>query len=123
MLTLRDSKLFQQLCFIDGTWSGADSDETIEVTNPASGEKLGTIPKMGASETRRAIEAANRAYPLWRAKTAQERCSILRQVALRRRQAMLVSPSSFARMTFSPNSTSSPLSDRAIKSHSDQSPL
>ena len=79
MLALRDGKLFQQLCFIDGAWTGADSDETIEVNNPATGEKLGTIPKMGAAETRRAIEAANRAYPLWRAKTAQERCTLLRR--------------------------------------------
>jgi succinate-semialdehyde dehydrogenase/glutarate-semialdehyde dehydrogenase len=78
-LALRDSKLFQQLCFIDGSWTGADNDETIDVTNPATGEKIGTIPKMGAGETRRAIEAANRAYPEWRAKTAQERCTILRR--------------------------------------------
>ena len=79
MLTLRDSKLFQQLCFIDGTWTGADSGETIDVGNPATGVKIGTIPKMGAAETRRAIEAANRAYPQWRAKTAQERSTILRR--------------------------------------------
>ena len=79
MLALRDSKLFQQLCFIDGTWTGADSGETIDVDNPATGEKLGTIPKMGAAETRRAIEAADRALPSWRAKTAQERSTILRR--------------------------------------------
>jgi len=79
MLSLRDSKLFQQLCYINGTWTGADSGETIEVTNPATGETLGTIPKMGAAETRRAIEAANQAYPQWRAKTAQERAQILRR--------------------------------------------
>jgi succinate-semialdehyde dehydrogenase/glutarate-semialdehyde dehydrogenase len=79
MLTLRDGNLFQQLCFIDGSWIGADSLESIEVSNPATGEKIGTIPKMGAAETRRAIEAAHRAYPLWRAKTAQERCTVLRR--------------------------------------------
>jgi succinate-semialdehyde dehydrogenase / glutarate-semialdehyde dehydrogenase len=79
MLALRDSKLFQQLCFIDGKWTGADSDETINVTNPATGEKIGTIPKMGGAETRRAIEAANRALPSWRAKTAYERSVILRR--------------------------------------------
>ena len=81
MLALRDSKLFHQLCFINGIWTGADSDETIDVSNPATGEKLGTIPKMGAAETRRAIEAANAAYPQWRAKTAQERAVILRRWA------------------------------------------
>jgi len=79
MLVLKDSNLFQQLCFINGTWTGADSGETIDVTNPATGEKLGTIPKMGGAETRRAIEAANAAYPKWRAKTAQERSVILRR--------------------------------------------
>jgi len=79
MLVLRDSQLLQQLCFINGTWTGADSGETIDVTNPATGEKLGTIPKMGAAETRRAIEAANAAYPKWRAKTAKARATILRR--------------------------------------------
>jgi succinate-semialdehyde dehydrogenase / glutarate-semialdehyde dehydrogenase len=79
MLPLRDSKLFQQLCFINGSWTGADSGETIDVTNPATGQKIGTIPKMGAVETRRAIEAAQKAYPAWRAKTAHERSIILRR--------------------------------------------
>ena len=71
MISLRDGKLFQQLCFINGAWTAADSGETVAVTNPATGEQIGTIPKMGAAETRRAIEAANLAYPGWRAKTAQ----------------------------------------------------
>jgi succinate-semialdehyde dehydrogenase / glutarate-semialdehyde dehydrogenase len=79
MLALRDNKLFQQLCYIDGTWTAADSGETIDVTNPATVEKLGTIPKMGAAETRRAIEAANLALPAWRAKTAHERSQLLRR--------------------------------------------
>lgn len=79
MLVLKDSNLFQQLCYINGAWTGADSGETIDVTNPATGEKLGTIPKMGGAETRRAIEAANAAFPKWRAKTAQERSTILRR--------------------------------------------
>ncbi|ACH38311.1 4-oxobutanoate dehydrogenase [Citrifermentans bemidjiense Bem] len=79
MLVLKDSNLFQLLCYINGAWTGADSGETIDVTNPATGEKLGTIPKMGGAETRRAIEAANAAFPKWRAKTAQERSTILRR--------------------------------------------
>jgi succinate-semialdehyde dehydrogenase/glutarate-semialdehyde dehydrogenase len=79
MLALRDSKLFHQLCFINGIWTGADSDETIDVVNPATGAKIGTIPKMGAAETRRAIDAASRALPEWRAKTAEERSIILRR--------------------------------------------
>ena len=79
ILALNDEKLFRELCYIDGEWIGAGSNETIDVTNPATGEVLGTIPKMGAEETRRAIEAAQAAYPAWRAKTAKERASILRR--------------------------------------------
>jgi len=76
---LKDSKLFREQCYIDGSWLDADGGETIEVGNPATGEVLGTIPKMGAEETRRAIEAANRALPAWRAKTAKERSNLLRR--------------------------------------------
>ena len=78
-LELKDPTLFREACYIDGKWVGADSDQTVDVTNPASGDLLGTIPKMGADETRRAIEAANAAYPAWRAKTAKERATILRK--------------------------------------------
>ena len=52
---------------------------TIPVTNPATGETLGTVPRMGAEETRQAIEAADKALPAWRAKTAKERAAILRK--------------------------------------------
>ncbi|MGH7093213.1 MAG: succinate-semialdehyde dehydrogenase [Stellaceae bacterium] len=78
MLQLRDEKLFRQHCYVNGEWVGADSGATIPVTDPASGETLGTVPRMGADETRRAIEAADRALPAWRAKTAKERATILR---------------------------------------------
>ncbi|GAB5469723.1 MAG: NADP-dependent succinate-semialdehyde dehydrogenase [Rhodospirillales bacterium] len=76
---LKDMSLFRQQCYIDGQWLDADSGETIAVTNPATGEQLGTIPKMGAAETRRAIEAAERAWPAWAAKTAKERSVVLRR--------------------------------------------
>ena len=79
ILALEDENLFRELCYIDGEWMGAGSNETIDVTNPATGDVLGTVPKMGADETRRAIEAANAAYPAWRAKTGKERASILRR--------------------------------------------
>jgi len=79
MFTQKDPSLFRQQCYINGQWVDADSGETINVTNPATGEIIGTIPKMGASETRRAIEAANAAYPAWRARTAGERAAILRR--------------------------------------------
>ncbi|RZO38253.1 MAG: NADP-dependent succinate-semialdehyde dehydrogenase I [Rhodospirillaceae bacterium] len=78
-LDLKDPSLFREACYINGRWVGAGSNETIDVTNPATGETLGTIPKMGADETREAIEAANEAYPAWRAKTAKERAVILRK--------------------------------------------
>ena len=76
-LDLKDPGLFREACYINGRWVGAGSNETIDVTNPATGETLGTIPKMGADETREAIAAANEAYPAWRAKTAKERAAIL----------------------------------------------
>ncbi|MDJ0946649.1 MAG: NADP-dependent succinate-semialdehyde dehydrogenase [Kiloniellales bacterium] len=76
---LTDPDLFRELCYIDGQWVGAESGETQEVNNPASGDVMGTVPKMGAEETRRAIEAAERAWPAWRAKTAKERAAVLRR--------------------------------------------
>jgi succinate-semialdehyde dehydrogenase/glutarate-semialdehyde dehydrogenase len=76
-LSLKDSKLFREQCYIDGEWVGAE--KTIAVHNPATGAILGTVPRLGAAETRRAIEAAERAWPAWRAKTAKERAGILRK--------------------------------------------
>jgi succinate-semialdehyde dehydrogenase / glutarate-semialdehyde dehydrogenase len=78
-LQLKDQKLFRQQCYIDGQWADADSRDTIVVTNPANGAAIGTVPKMGTAETRRAIEAAERALPAWRAKTGKERAAILRR--------------------------------------------
>src|ERR1700758_3458797 len=78
-MKLKDAKLFRQQCYIDGAWADADGGGTIPVENPSNGERLGTVPKMGADETRRAIEAADRALPAWRAKTAKERANILRK--------------------------------------------
>ncbi|HEY6821971.1 MAG TPA: NAD-dependent succinate-semialdehyde dehydrogenase [Burkholderiales bacterium] len=76
---LKDPKLFREQCYVDGQWLGADSGKTFPVTNPANGAKLAVVPEMGAAETRRAIEAAERAWPAWRAKTAKERAAILRK--------------------------------------------
>jgi succinate-semialdehyde dehydrogenase / glutarate-semialdehyde dehydrogenase len=64
--------------YINGQWVDADSKATISVTNPATGELIGSVPNMGAAETRRAIDYANAALPAWRAKTAKERARILR---------------------------------------------
>jgi len=76
---LKDAQLFRQQAYIDGAWLDADSGQTIKVTNPATDEVIGTVPKMGAVETRRAIEAANRALPAWSALTAKERSNKLRR--------------------------------------------
>jgi succinate-semialdehyde dehydrogenase/glutarate-semialdehyde dehydrogenase len=80
-LKLADPKLLRNQCYIDGRWADADSGKTLAVTNPATGELLGTVPNLGAAETRRAIEAANAAWPGWRAKTAKERSAMLRKWA------------------------------------------
>ncbi|MGH7117892.1 MAG: NAD-dependent succinate-semialdehyde dehydrogenase [Acetobacteraceae bacterium] len=79
-LALKDPSLFRQANLIDGKWVEAGSGRTIVVKNPANGEAIGEVPAMGAAETRRAIEAANRAYPLWRGKLAKERAAILRKL-------------------------------------------
>ena len=79
MLNLNDPSLLRQQCFIDGQWCDADDGNTITVLNPATGESLGSVPRMGAAETRRAIEAANAAWPAWRKKSAKERSVILRK--------------------------------------------
>ena len=76
---LKDMSLFRQQCYVNGEWIDADSGETINVTNPADESLLGTIPKLIDTETRRAIEAANAAWPAWRKKTAKERSAILRR--------------------------------------------
>ncbi|MDA8430310.1 MAG: NADP-dependent succinate-semialdehyde dehydrogenase [Geobacteraceae bacterium] len=79
MLNLNDPALFRQQCYINGNWLTADRGTHIDVTNPATGEILGTIPGMGADETQRAIQGAEAALPGWRAKTAKERSIILRR--------------------------------------------
>jgi len=78
-MDLKDSGLFRQQAFINGEWLDADSGLKISVTNPATGEVIGTVPKMGTAETRRAIEAADKALPAWRALTAKERSAKLRR--------------------------------------------
>ncbi len=79
ILNLSDPGLFRHQCYVDGKWLDADSGETLAVENPAGGESLGTVPRMGKGETLRAIEAADAALPSWRAKTAGERSRILRR--------------------------------------------
>ena len=78
-MQLKDPSLLKDKAYVDGAWIGADSGATFEVTNPASGKVLATLPDMLEGETRRAIEAANTAWPAWAAKTAKERATIMRK--------------------------------------------
>ncbi len=78
-LQLKDPELFREQCLIDGRWLAADEGGALPVRNPATSEQLGSIPNMGAAETRRAIEAAARALPAWGARTAKDRATLLRR--------------------------------------------
>ncbi|WKN19782.1 NADP-dependent succinate-semialdehyde dehydrogenase [Azotobacter vinelandii] len=78
-MELNDFMLFRQSAYIDGEWILAESGNTITVVNPATNAVIGCVPKMGAAETRRAIEAAERALPAWRQLTAKERGIKLRR--------------------------------------------
>src|SRR5690606_21909661 len=79
-LRLEDPGLLRAQCPVGGAWRDADAGGRCEVTNPATGERLGTVPDMGAAETRTAIEAASSAFPAWAARTAQDRAEILRRI-------------------------------------------
>ncbi len=79
-LPLKDPTLFRSANYIDGKWVQADSGKTLPVKNPATGEEVGVVPAVGAAETRRAIEAADRAFRPWRALLAKERSAILRRI-------------------------------------------
>src|SRR6202011_1872021 len=76
---LKDPTLLRTQAFVNGEWVSAANHATHDVLNPATREKLGTVPDMGAAETRRAIEAAAAAFPAWAAKTAKDRGVILRR--------------------------------------------
>ena len=71
-LALKDGALLRQQCYVDGAWIDADSRNSHAVHNPATSARIGSVPDLGAVETRRAIEAANKAWPAWR---AMPRCS------------------------------------------------
>ncbi|GLK90418.1 NADP-dependent succinate-semialdehyde dehydrogenase [Pseudomonas turukhanskensis] len=78
-MKLNNPELFREQAYIDGQWLAADSGATITVTNPSTSAVVGHVPRMGGSETRRAIEAAERALPAWKALSAKERASKLRR--------------------------------------------
>ena len=76
---LKDQALLRQQCYVNGEWIGADDGATRPVTDPATARAIGTMPQLKAAETRRAIEAANAAWPAWRGKTPKERAAIMRR--------------------------------------------
>ncbi|QCP54019.1 NAD-dependent succinate-semialdehyde dehydrogenase [Trinickia violacea] len=78
-INLKDASLLRTQAFIAGEWQGAADGSTFEVRNPATGNLLGTVPNMGATETRHAIDAANRAWSAWRKQTAKQRSAVLRK--------------------------------------------
>ena len=78
-MQLKDPSLLRRQAYIDGVWVDADDKATLAVTDPATGKEIATVPKMGAKETRRAIDAAEAAWGPWRAKTGKERSAILRR--------------------------------------------
>jgi len=78
-MNLTDPSLLHQQCYVDGTWISAPNGATLAVTNPATGDHLGTVPSLGQAETEAAVAAAHGAFPAWAAKTAKERSILLRR--------------------------------------------
>ena len=80
-MTALETDLLRDQAYVDGAWVDADSGETFPVIDPATGATIANVPRMGAAETRRAIEAAQRALPAWKHRTAKDRARILRRLA------------------------------------------
>lgn len=78
-MNLKNPQLLRHHAYIDGVWLAADNEATISVVNPSTGATVGHVPRMGAAETRRAIEAAERALPAWRERSAKDRANALRR--------------------------------------------
>jgi len=78
-MQLKDSTLLREQCYVNGAWLSAENGGTAAVGNPATGERLGTVPQFGVAETRRAIDAAAAAFPAWAARTAKDRATLLRR--------------------------------------------
>ncbi|HEY7792954.1 MAG TPA: aldehyde dehydrogenase family protein, partial [Gaiellaceae bacterium] len=73
--------LLRTQAYVDGRWSDAEGGETFPVVDPATGDSIASVPRLGASETRRAIEAAARALPAWRSRSAKDRARVLVRLA------------------------------------------
>ena len=77
-IQLQDPGLLRHQCYVNGQWIDAPDQKVIEVDNPATGEIVGTVPALGTADTRFAIEAADAAWPAWRARTGKDRAGLLR---------------------------------------------
>jgi succinate-semialdehyde dehydrogenase/glutarate-semialdehyde dehydrogenase len=80
-VTVVEVPLLRRQAYVDGAWVDADSGETFHVVNPATGESIAEVPRMGAAETQRALAAAEAALPTWKARTAKDRARVLRRLA------------------------------------------
>jgi succinate-semialdehyde dehydrogenase/glutarate-semialdehyde dehydrogenase len=77
-VNLDDPALLRQQCYINGEWVSAASRQTIDVTDPATGAVIASVPSLSAAEVRGSIEAADVAWGAWRKKTGKERSQIMR---------------------------------------------
>lgn len=80
-MKLTNASLFREQCYINGQWVDADNGKTFPVTNPFDGSAIGTVPLCERGETRKAIEAAQKAFEGWRKRSARERSDILTRFA------------------------------------------
>jgi succinate semialdehyde dehydrogenase (EC 1.2.1.16) len=78
-VNISDRALFRQQAYINGQWRDADNQETLPVSDPATGQLIGSVPNMATAETQRAIDAAQQALEGWRALPAQQRAQLLRR--------------------------------------------
>ncbi len=78
-MKLQDPNILKNQCYIDSVWVNADNNQTISVTDPATGETITSVPKCGSNETRRAVDAAELAFQGWHKRTAKERSALLRR--------------------------------------------
>src|SRR5690554_4020231 len=76
---MQSSRLIKNQAYVDGQWVSAESGRTLDVLDPATGQKVGEVPDMSAAEASAAVEAANRAFASWKKTTAKQRCALLRR--------------------------------------------
>ena len=87
-MTYTDTQLF-----IDGVWGPAADGATIDVVNPATGERIGGLAKAGIADLDRALEATQKGFATWRATSPFERARIMRKAAeLMRERAGAIAP-------------------------------